>query len=104
MLRCPYKNTATVLSLRAHLLSRYVGQEPVLFTGSVRDNIAKGRVQSREGQYESVQEAMHRHEAQKHVAALGCCARSGDAARSRSDEGDIEMGLDGCGTDRAGTG
>jgi ATP-binding cassette subfamily B (MDR/TAP) protein 1 len=36
----------------------YVGQEPVLFTGSVADNIAKGRVDSLEQPVISLQEAM----------------------------------------------
>eukprot|EP01034_Spumella_vulgaris_P039260 gene39260-48499_t len=74
----------------------YVGQEPVLFTGSVADNIAKGRVDTQDDPVISLQEAMQ--ERDKSLVALlpnfGCgTAGAVKPTHSHVPANDLEAGV-----------
>jgi ATP-binding cassette subfamily B (MDR/TAP) protein 1 len=74
----------------------YVGQEPVLFTGSVAENIAKGRVDSLEQPVISLQEAMQNSD-DSQTGLLSCFMRSSSAGKTATHapvaEKDVEMGV-----------
>ena len=78
--------TLNVRWLRAQL--GYVGQEPVLFNGSVADNVAKGRAENMKAVPVSLEEAMR--EDGKGVACFGVCP---SAAAAVVDPADEEIGL-----------
>ena len=52
----------------------YVGQEPVLFTGTVQENIAKGRIGSLDEPVISLEQAMKLSD-ENQVSMCACCAR-----------------------------
>jgi ATP-binding cassette subfamily B (MDR/TAP) protein 1 len=75
----------------------YVGQEPVLFTGSVAENIAKGRVDTLEQPVLSLQEAMQNSD-NAQTGLLSCFMRRSSGAgkpvtHAAVAERDVEMGV-----------
>jgi ABC-type multidrug transport system fused ATPase/permease subunit len=74
----------------------YVGQEPVLFTGSVAENVAKGRTSAGEKPLLSMEEAMHQSDSKRNEESN--CFHSGFLSRityatDNMSFSDIEMGL-----------
>ena len=86
----------------------YVGQEPVLFQGSVADNIAKGRGGAEESAVLSVEDSMRLADAEHKASKKGCCgapvstiahkpadAYKAHAAGAGAGGVDVEVGISG---------
>jgi len=65
----------------------YVGQEPVLFQGSVADNIAKGRGGAEETAVLSVEDSMRLADAEHQAAQTGCCGCGAPATEANPRRG-----------------
>jgi ATP-binding cassette subfamily B (MDR/TAP) protein 1 len=76
----------------------YVGQEPVLFQGSVADNIAKGRGGAEENAVLSVEDSMRQADAEHKASKTGCCgapAKPAPAVKTHNPVADLEVGISG---------
>jgi len=75
----------------------YVGQEPVLFAGSVAENVGRGRASMEERPLLTLQEAMRQADQEEGAGLLQCkaCCWTRDekqAASYQAVQGDVEMG------------
>jgi hypothetical protein len=82
--------TLNVRWLRAQI--GYVGQEPVLFQGSVADNIAKGRGGAEETAVLSVEDSMRLADAEHQAAQTGCCGCGAPATEANPRRGGAAAG------------